>query len=46
MNAKEILKENQEKINWIRLLSNKNAKENSDKIVWFILSRNEAIFKY
>jgi hypothetical protein len=44
-----ILKENQDKIDWVCLSSNRNAmpilKENQDKIVWRILSLNPSIFK-
>jgi hypothetical protein len=42
-NAIELLKENQDKINWFGLSKNPNAiellKENQDKINWFGLSK-------
>jgi hypothetical protein len=47
-NAIEILKENQNKINWQILSSNKNAlellKANQDKIDYYNLSKNKGIF--
>ena len=49
-NAIEILKKNQDKINWYSLSANSNAiellKENQDKINWHMLSENPSIFTY
>ena len=49
-NAIELLKENQDKIDWINLSSNPNAiellKENPNKIDWKYLSQNPSIFTY
>jgi hypothetical protein len=49
-NAIELLKENQDKINWYMLSKNPNAiqllQENPDKINWYMFSKNPSIFTY
>ena len=49
-NAIELLKENQNKINWVWLSKNPNAiellRENQDKIIWWFFSQNSNIFTY
>ena len=45
-----MLKENQDKINWMWLSTNSNAisllEENKDKINWFMFQKNPNIFTY